>query len=217
MTIEDGDFAYFQQLKESGIPITLHCEHQSFGVNFANPDNHEKNTSAIRFVLQLADRLESEFIVVHPGVKENNECSIQNTIDTLKQFNDKRLIIENMPLFGFLGKGKSPEFFGVSVEEMKELLSKTGRNMCLDFGHAVVKAFDTGEDYIQLVKRFMEFQPVYFHISDNEGSHDTHTNLGEGVLDLSAFKSMVGNHHIAIETKVNLEKQVNDIRMFKEL
>jgi len=212
MAIEGADFAPFQ---ETGLPVTLHCEHSRFGVNPASIEKRDKTVSAVNFALELADRFSSRFVVVHPGVLEDNKCSLENTTDLLKQFRDKRIVVENLPLW--FGPEKAHKCVAPTPEEMEIILSATGNRVCLDFGHAAVTAHEIGEEHVGFVKRFMELKPSYFHISDNDGTADLHMSLGEGKLDIKAFKGMVGEGYVALETDIITEKQINDIRLLKGL
>ena len=54
-------------------------------------------------------------------------------------------------------------------------------------------------------------------ISDNRRNADIHLNIGDGELDVKQFKRFVDNGMAALETAVNVEKQINDIRMVRNL
>ncbi len=217
MAIQGEDFGLFGKL---GIPVNLHCEHQDFGVNFANPEKEKVNAAALNFALGLADKLGSRYIVVHPGYMENKRCSFAENIRFLNGFNDKRILIENLPHFSGKRKGTKKLFMGNSPEEIKDIMKGTGVGFCLDFGHAAVAAHRNGTDYIKTAHRFMKLKPAYFHISDNDLSRDTHKNLGDGSLDIEAFCRMIRgkkNLWVAIETVHFTKKQINDVNVLREL
>jgi len=214
MAVQGEDFSF---LKKLGLPVVVHCEHFEFGVNLADAKRNDKNRAAIHFAMDTADAFDSRFIVLHPGVKEKSACSLDNTINTVKGLDDKRIIMENMP-FRY-GPNGTFRHVGSSFEEMKSLMSATGKGMCLDLGHVNTVAFNKGVDAIGLVKKFMELRPAYFHMSDNKGPTDIHTSLGEGSMDIDALKKAIAkqakNPMVAIETVINLEKQINDISMMR--
>jgi endonuclease IV len=213
MAIENEDFDFLETI---GLPVVIHCEHFEFGVNLADSKREKNNISAIEFAKGLAERFDSKFIVVHPGVNHNSGCSLENVIDALKTgpFSDKRIIVENMP-FRY-SSHETIRHIGSAFEDIKKIVSFTGKRTCLDFGHASTVAFNKGTDHVEMARKFMELKPAYFHMSDNKGPIDIHTNLGNGVLDIPALKKMVGDNMVAIETVINLEKHINDIKLMRE-
>ena len=96
MTIVGEDY---NGLKKFGLPITVHTEHLSFGINPADPLLLEKNTKSMEFAIKTADMLDASVIVVHPGYLSNHNCSPQVVIDFLKDNYDPRILVENMPNF----------------------------------------------------------------------------------------------------------------------
>ena len=213
MAVQGEDYGFVEEL---GLPVNIHCEHYGFGINLADNQKAEKNKAAVDFALQLADRFDSDFVVVHPGVKID-ECSIDKTISFLKQFKDRRLLVENMCLIS--GLDNKTKFIGTTPKEIEKVMTSANMGLCLDFGHANERAYNLGVDGLEFIKQFMQLKPAYFHISDNNGVSDFHSNLGEGTMDIEALKRLIestGNKQITIETNLILEKQINDIRILRE-
>jgi hypothetical protein len=81
MAIETKDYSYLEEFK---IPIVIHAQHHKFGINDADKTKHEKNTSSIKFALDLANQNKSKKIIVHPGELMDNNCSLQESLSFIK-------------------------------------------------------------------------------------------------------------------------------------
>jgi deoxyribonuclease-4 len=202
-------------LKDLDIPFTIHCMHAQFGVNAGNREKLETNRKAVDFAIKAADMLNARFIVVHPGFMETPECSNENAAEFISTIGDKRVVVENLPAFTIHGVeelGKTPEDIGM-------ILSRSGKGMCLDFGHAAAVADLLGTDYMEYIRRFMELKPAYFHMYDRiVGSEkDGHIHLGDGNMDISAIKAMMpGGSWACLEVPLDMEGRIRDIREMRK-
>lgn len=214
LTAQQGkDYGF---LSNYNIPLTLHNEHWAFGVNPANPELRERNLKSVMFSLDLADRLNARFIVIHPGFIERSSCSRETTINFLKEL-DNRFLVENMP--GTLPLEMKSKPVGADFEDMKEILQVTGKKFCLDFAHAAAAACTLGVDNVGFIRNMLGLKPVYFHISDSpiKSKTDEHLHLGKGNMDLNAFKRMIpSDSWVVIETQAEFEEQAKDIRFMRE-
>jgi sugar phosphate isomerase/epimerase len=204
-------------LKDFGLPITIHTEHLSFGINPADPMLLEKNIKSIEFAIKTADMLDASVIVAHPGFLVNHNCNMQNAIDFLKANYDPRIIVENMPNF----TAKEGDVFNVGrgLDEMKIIMDKTKMGLCLDLSHAAVAAVDSGLDYKQVIRDFLQFKPGYFHISDStlKSKQGDHLHLGEGETDILWFKRILPkNAWVVLETPLDIEGKLKDIEFMRE-
>jgi len=183
-----------QNLKNFSIPITIHAQHNQFGVNIADKSIVKLNLKAVEKAKKAADIVDSDIIILHPGKLENKNCSFDNAVNFFNKLKDPRIIIENLSDKNNICK---------SPEELLSFQQKTGCDFCLDFAHVVVAAFHLKKDYKEIVKQFVKLNPFYFHISDgfvNTGK-DRHLNLGEGDYDLKFFRQFIGNKRVSLETK----------------
>lgn len=215
MSIEGKDHSSFL---DYGIPTIIHCEHNGFGVNPADPAIKERNKKAVDFASKTADLLGAKMIVIHPGVFMNQACSVSNSIDFLKTIKDERFIIENMPYY--LSPKKEIIDLGKSPDEIKEILKATSKQFCFDFGHCAASAFGMGLDFMDTAKKFMELKPVYFHLSDNLLNQpiDGHMHLGNGEMDLKAIVKLIPkNALVLLETPTNVEGRVQDVEFIRKL
>jgi len=211
MAVEGTDYS---SLKGIGLPITLHCEHESFGVNFANPKAAEKNCRALEFALETARLLDSETIVVHPGNLEGNDCSLKNSTGLIQEFGPKRLFVENMPCINFQSR------LCLTPEDCTEYLKSAKTNFCLDFAHAAETAAVLGKESQEFIEGFLKLKPKYFHLCDSliEGKQfKSHLHFGEGNLPLEKFaKAVPKNSKAAIETWNHPEKSLKDIEFLRQ-
>ncbi len=207
MAVETEDFGFMGEHK---IPYIIHNEHSVFGVNLSDPERRVKNLASIRFSQGLADRFGAMYIIVHPGKVEGERCSLENVIKVIEKVGDKRVIIENLPFNNLLGG----LCFGSRPKEIERIMKATGCGFNLDFAHACAAADSLGRDHVEFVREFIKLKPVFFHISDgNVGSGvDKHLHLGQGNLDLKAFRKMIpGMGMVTIETWPEFEEQIKDI------
>jgi len=206
----------YRPLLDYGLPITIHAEHIGFGVNQADPLLLEKNKKSLGFAIDTADTLDASVIVLHPGVLMNHNCSIQTTIGLIKGMHDPRILVENMP--NYVSNDGKVMNVGRTIEEIKLLLSETKTGFCLDLDHAAVAAVDSGLDYMEAIRKFMELRPDYFHISDStlNSKAGDHLHLGEGELDLLGIKRLLPKDAwICLETPLDVEGKVRDIEFLR--
>ena len=84
------------------IPCVIHAPHFKQGLNFAQKKSFDLNKKLAAEALLFADRLNSEFVIFHPGA----DGDIHQTLEQIKKIFDNRMVIENKPYFSL--DGKSP-------------------------------------------------------------------------------------------------------------
>ena len=217
MAIEGKDYSFLKKVK---LPITVHCMHCNFGVNFSNAMNFVKNRNALRYAISLADKYNAKFIIVHPGFKEKGFCAVNNISHFLSNFNDERILVENMP---FIDDERS-EFFGYSLGELSKIIEYSNKNFCLDFGHAGITAKLRDENVGEFIKDLMKLKPKYFHICGVKFGKKTnllegmenHTSLFKGDLPIKEIKKLIPkNAWVLLETWHNLAEHEKDIEFLR--
>lgn len=211
MAVQGQDYSF---LKNYSRKIVIHAEHQQFGVNPADSSKTEENLKSINFAVELANSLNAEKIICHPGFIANKNCSEKNAIDFFKKINDKRVIIENMHSLGY---NINPiTALCTTPESTEKFLKQTGNGFCLDISHAVVAALLLKKkNYNEFITPFFKLKPLHFHFSDVSIKKILdHLALGEGNLDIESYKKLIPeNAEVTLETAVNAEKLLNDIRI----
>ena len=161
--------------------ITVHSQHRGFGVNNADRRKERFNLKSLNFARSLADLVNSDRIVVHPGELKNKDCSRSNSVDLISGINDSRIIIENMP--NSLSLCSTPA-------DMDYYMQETGKSFCFDVNHAIHYAADFGISYYKLMKDFLELDPSYFHIGGHSiKSNRSHLSFAESELNLRKILS----------------------------
>ncbi|MFC2121408.1 TIM barrel protein [Bacteroidota bacterium] len=155
--INHGDFHYLEIhvgpisfqlnidiLSSTKIPIVLHSPYILEGLNISTNEklNHKIFTSMLRF----ANLTNAKFIIVHPGVGGN----ISNVISFLLQYNDPRILIENLPKYSIITRrliaSKLPNSYKMILSKIAKHIPKrikenainivTGKQKQFCFGHS---------------------------------------------------------------------------------
>jgi endonuclease IV len=207
----------FSFLKDIDLPFVVHAEHEGIGVNYCDSANTAISEESLQFAIKLADELGSKIIIVHGGKVGGPTENQQTAVDFLKKQKDGRIIIENL-LFREQQGGRTFEHPFSTFEGMRDLLLATSRSMCLDFSHAHITSCFTGENYIDLLQKFISMSPRHFHACGGvEGQpEDSHSHVWEGNLNIGAFKRMLPRGAwVTLETPTDLEGQIKDIEIMK--
>jgi endonuclease IV len=210
MAIPRSNFRAFKCLKK---PFTIHTIHHHWGFNAADPEQEKTNILGAETAAKAADILGADNIVVHPGHIAHEKCSIKHTISFIKNL-DSRFIVENMP-----AQTRGLPHVGGSQAEIKRILKRTKKGMCLDFAHAAEYAYQNGMPYIDFIKKMLKLKPRHFHISDTRlrTKKDMHLHLKEGNLKFWYFEKIIPKDSgIIIETAHEFRKQHHDIDLLRQ-
>lgn len=188
------------------VSYIIHMPHSSHGVNLAQADKWENNLKHFMETRMFADDLGSEFIIVHGG----SNGSIEETVRQLTLLEEKRILLENKPKIGI----RNTICVGWSCDEFHYAMNKGPLcGMALDFGHAVCTAHTLRVNEIEIINKFMMFNPRVFHLSDGNAFSeiDSHLNLGKGCLKLVEFLRVVpAGGLVTIETPRDRSKGLRD-------
>lgn len=219
MALEAVDYSF---LKDYGLPVVVHNKHFGRGINFADKKKEKINLESLNLSFSLADYFEAGKIIVHPGNKVDESCSLQNVIDFLNGINDSRILVENTIYWDeslvYGGESQAPYAgIGFDFKTMQEILSKTGKGFCLDFAHAAASADQLRREPLEFIKRLLKLRPQLFHVSDSIfGEYDLHLHLGQGNFPLNEFKKMLPKEAmVTIETMPDSVKSREDILFLK--
>ena len=214
-----GEKEKLKILKKNKTPIIIHAPTLSQGVCFSD-NNFKKKNKIMKETLNVAEYLNASKIIIHPSIGTS-----ENFIRFLKDYQDKRFVIENMPKLGI----KNTQCIGDSPTEIRKFLSQGPFGFCLDFSHAIKAAISHKIDYKDYLKEFMQLNPVMFHLSDGRLSTeiDEHLNLGKGNFDLRFIKGLIKeNEQIFKKSKEvtfevpkenGLKNDIKNIEFFKAI
>lgn len=181
---------------KNNIKISIHAPH-SF--HWFNPiwDDFENTKKIWKDIKQYIDFLNPFNVVLHP----EHSWKIQNIIKSLEYFDEKRILIENMPKISSIDKNMV--FYAYSTEQIKEI-KKYHNWFCFDFAKAKSSANSQGIDIKDFSNDMMsEMDNNYFHISwflkDTEV--DEHFDLWEWDKELIKWMK---NKLVDISNKKNI-------------
>lgn len=180
------------------LPYTIHITTERHGMNIADREKKDYNFEIINNCIEWADQLKAEYLVLHPGFG-----SLASSIRFLECIDDNRILIENMPKVGLFDE----VMVGYSPEQISELIGlKFG--FCLDINHAIKASISLELDYKDYIRRFMDLNPRYFHLSDGNlnNDKDEHLGIGQGKYDFGFLMqciSPIPSKYITLETPRN--------------
>lgn len=211
--IQKNDYSF---LKKYSIPIVIHAEHYDFGVNYADNSKRDFNMKSINFAIKLADLTNAKKIIVHPGniEKTNSFCSKGNAINFLNEINDKRILIENLPV-----KENNPLVSSLcfSPEQIKEFVNLAGKGFCFDVNHALIGKIPGDYGFI---RKFVKLNPGHYHIGGQKDNSltDSHLPLNDSDLNLHKILNQYPKDaEITLETKPNIKDAEKDLEIIKEV
>ena len=185
-------------------------------VNIASMSERMREAATLELMstMECAIQMGIETITVHPGyrpfvVKGMEDKAVLRaakslrTLDRVSREFGLRVAVENMPEF-FMMLGKT-------ASDMEALIDGSDLGICFDIGHAYTAR--QMDELLALKDRF-----INVHIHDNNGGHDEHLTIGEGVIDfqsvLSKLKGYKGNY--VIETKT-MESALKSRELLKQM
>lgn len=176
----------YNLLNTYDIEYTIHAPLSDINLASHNESIRKASISMIKNSMDIASKLGSEIVVVHPGqmpilgrkithkVMEFNrkslkECSIYSEEVGVK------MCVENMPDIESL--------MFTNLDDLNELILDIDAYMTLDVGHAHNNNY-TVEDMLKYSRI------KHIHLSDNDGSYDSHQALGNGEGNGIEFKTL---------------------------
>jgi endonuclease IV len=214
MALQKNDYSF---LKDFSLPIVIHAEHQVYGTNIADSTKREFNLKSINFARKIADSVNAKIIIVHPGVLEkgNKNCSIKNAINFLKEIDDDRIILENLP------KEETFPVAGISVGftplRMKKLLKQSGKGFCFDVNHAFWTRRKIKISY-SFIKKYLRLNPSHYHIGGQTLKlKNQHTCFEDSDINLKEIlKYYPKDAWITLETENDIKKVDKDLEIIRK-
>lgn len=210
----------FIKIKEQtqGVEIRIHASQRNF--NPADKKREQQNREIVAFAQKTADIFDSKTIIVHGGYGHGRQY-VEETARQFKLFNDKRIVVENLPYYDNNGD----PLHGYNAEEINYIMQESGCGFCFDFSHAICSAASLKQDIDTYLKDFFALNPTVYHICDGHLSSikDLHLHFGSGDYPLKHFITDFTdeNAYITIETGKGLEKhrtmRVRDYNFIKSI
>lgn len=165
------------------IKTSIHAPLSDVNIASLNESIRKASVKEVKSSIDLASKIGSEVVVVHPGhmaflARKFPEKIMENSLISLKEcskFAEElgiTICVENMPdMEGMICK---------NLDELNELVQEIGTSMTLDVGHAHNMGISAEE--------MLKYDNIrHVHLSDNDGSFDNHNAVGSKDID---FKSL---------------------------
>jgi sugar phosphate isomerase/epimerase len=206
--ITDGELKEYKEILKN-VEVRIHAVHSSMGFDAGNRSLEKQNRLMLEPAQKAADLLNAKSIVVHAGNGHGKEY-LQETVRQFKLFNDKRIVVENLPYFDDNGDDLS----GYDASEIKYIMEESGCGFCFDFSHAACAALTLGIDIDKQMSDFFALKPTVYHLCDGDinVAEDKHFHYGEGNYPLPHFLNdfTADDAYITMETGSGIQ-QHNDL------
>lgn len=201
--------------------VRIHAPHHVMGFDAGNRALEKQNMEIFAKAQAAADMFNAKTIVVHAGCSHGKDY-IKETARQFKLFNDKRIVVENLP---FIDNADGKELQGGTANEIKYIQDACGCGFCFDFSHAICAAVSLNKDIEQQLAEFYALKPNVYHMCDGDMTQnkDSHDHFGEGNYPLKHFLCDFtdDNAYITMETghgiPQNKDLWVNDYHYLKAL
>lgn len=204
---DSEDIAEFKKRRQaSGIaPLTIHLPYL---VNLASPDVdiRRKSIKAIVADLNLAHRINADFLVVHTGSHRGagSDAGLKAITESLKEilsvpFGSASLLLENTS-----GAGHA---MGANMSELGVIFNYFNNEerlgLCMDTCHAFAAGYDVANEpglellFADIKNNFDLSKVRFFHFNDCNGALgsrlDRHEQIGKGLIGDSGFRLILSH------------------------
>ena len=220
MVITDRPQSELYELKEilQNVEVRIHTVSPAFGFDAGNKELEKQNRQKFEYTQFAADLFKSKSIVVHSG-NGHGKKYLDETIRQIKLFNDKRIVVENLP---YIDEGD--DLSGNTAEEIKYITEEAGCGFCFDFSHAICAANQLNIDVDTQLKSLFDLKPTVYHMCDGDinGEQDLHLHFGEGNYPLKHFLNdfTADDAYITMETgefSLHNDLSIKDYEYLKSL
>lgn len=209
--------AFKQILKD--VEVRIHAAHSSFGFDVGERKLEKQNRQKFECVQFAADMFNAQSIVVHAGSGHGQE-RLKETARQIKLFNDKRIVVENLP---YIDRNDGP-LSGSIADEIKYIQEESGCGFCFDFSHAICAAISLNIDIEEQLQSFFDLKPTVYHLCDGDlnKAEDLHLHYNKGNYPLKHFLNDYtdDNAYITMETgdlSLHNDLSVKDYKYLKTL
>ena len=177
-------------LHDAGLKTTIHSPFLDLNPGAVDPSIRSVSCHRIEQVMQAAELLRPEVIVVHPGYDDlrygdNRLAWLKNSIDFWQGFIPKArelgtiLAVENI-------FEKEPS----TIKALLDAVDDPCFRHCFDIGHWNMFTTVTLEEWFSELGSYI----VESHIHDNHGKSDEHLPVGEGAINFKQFFPLLIQH-----------------------
>ena len=213
----DDEKDLIDQMNSYELKYTVHAPFIEVNPASVNPALRKASINEIKRSVDLANTLDSNIVVIHPGRSIfNNDTEYMKSVYSLAEDSLKTIgeyakdcgvdtCIENLPrIRGFMYQ---------DINQLNESLERIDLPMTLDIGHAYTAGFTVDDVYFDKIK--------HIHIHDNDGVHDSHLPLGDGIINFKRFFELFekgnyeGIYNFELSSKEYIEKSIEYLKSLK--
>jgi len=201
-------------LENNGLKSVIHAPFSDINIGSLNEKIRRFSLNIIFETLEVAHRMESLLVVIHPAHKsplsgkfpKAYEKVQKRSLEEIDRVGEKigvKVALENMPSFWILD-GQTPE-------RIAELVDGTNIGVTFDVGHLNTTTGNFDE-FIKLLRDRI----VYVHLSDNDGTKDSHLALGEGTVPWRKVMKKLPKVPMSLEVKT-FDDAIKSLKFLSEL
>ncbi len=212
-----NDEINIDSLESYNLKYSIHSPIVNINIASLNKAIRKTSIEEIKKSIDLANKLDSDIVVVHPGsipflgrdFEEEIYGLANSAIEELGKYGQDLGVtatIENMPAF----EGHMYQ----NMEKLNQTLDEYDMFMTLDIGHAYHSGYSADSMYYDRIK--------HIHIHDNNGEDDSHYALGEGSIDLKHIvqtfesKNYDGIYIIEVNDKDSVKNSLDYLKKLDE-
>jgi len=181
------------------VEVRIHAPHNTMGFDAGNRELVKQNQNLLALAQKAADIFNAKTIVVHAGCGRGQKY-VEETARQFKLFNDKRIVVENLPCSASNGD----ILHGNTPQEIEFIMRESGCGFCFDFSHAICAAVGLKLDMEKQFADFFAMKPNVYHMCDGviASGEDTHMHFGDGDYPLKRLLQTLTdeNAYITMET-----------------
>lgn len=207
---QDLDTSIFENYN---LKYSVHSPIINLNIASLTENIRQASIAEIKKSIDLANEIDAEIVVVHPGsipflgrdFKDKIFELNKQSIEEIGEYGNElgvNAAIENMPTFeGYMYS---------NPYELNELVTSLDMSMTLDIGHANHAGYGPEDMYFDSIK--------HIHAHDNNGDDDSHYALGDGSIDLKSIistfedKKYDGTYIIEVNEKDWVKKSYNYLK-----
>ncbi len=196
--LEDDFLKFKENTEKYGIKKTV--AHASYLINLASENEEllKKSIDDVKYELELCNKLEINYMVIHPGSNSDKKNAMKNIMNILNNidYGYTELLIENSS-----GKGNT---LPGSVEEMVEMLDYSKNiNLCLDVCHFFSYGYNIRDEYNEVMDNLFSMvnreRIKVLHLNDSKydagEKKDRHENIGYGYIGDKGFYNLMNDNN----------------------
>ncbi len=197
------------------LKLTLHSPFADINIAAPNPVLRKTILKLQKKSIVHAHQLDCQVWVFHPGLKTGvsyfypgKDWHINlESVRTLWRFarkHDVEIAIENVP--------EPPPFLMKNVEDFSRFYDELGEDigLTLDVAHA-----NLNNEIQEFIMRFSD-KIVHVHVSDNDGTSDSHLGIGYGNIDWERVAGMIKevgySNVVMLESVEHVEESLQTLR-----